>query len=204
MTDVVEIDPKIIDVARDFFGFNPSGELLIEDGRYVINNLEEEYDFIILDAFLGGSIPYHLFSLEVFGKLGDSLTEGGILCINIIDFTDRERAKASKAVHRTLSEVFPNIHIYSNKDDSALENILFFASSGELRDLRYNPQAEYIDNLNRFFLRSMPLLKRNYSYDDGVVLKDNYNPLETLIKDQTTIMRNIAHDYFGEELFASL
>lgn len=203
-TDVAEIDPAVVEIAREYFGYSPSGEVFIEDGRYVLNNTTRNYDFIFMDAYAGGSIPYQLYSKEVFVKIKNILNPGGILAMNVIDVTDRDKAELSKSIQRTLENVFRGLHIYSNNDGSDVENIIFFASADKLAGYRYDPESFYPDNINRFFLRSLSFLKRNYTSDGGMLITDFNNPLESTSARMSGLFRKLTHDYFGAELFASL
>ena len=80
--NVVEIDPEISQVAAQFFNFRVDDKLKvhIDDGRMFIReqlrlNPIPKYDIIILDAFNGDYIPFHLmtkeFLEEVKGILAD-------------------------------------------------------------------------------------------------------------------------------------
>ena len=53
--DVVEINPTVVKVAREFFNCRPElfRELALTDARYYFNRTTNQYDAIILDAFLG-------------------------------------------------------------------------------------------------------------------------------------------------------
>ena len=52
--DVVEINPKVVEVAQKYFDLDPSKlNIQIGDGRYFVNRGKKQYDAIVLDAFLG-------------------------------------------------------------------------------------------------------------------------------------------------------
>jgi spermidine synthase len=68
--DVVEINPAVVPVARDFFDFEPDKcHITFGDGRYVINSSKSKYDAVVLDAFLGDSSPSHLMTREAFENI---------------------------------------------------------------------------------------------------------------------------------------
>jgi len=88
--DVVDIDPEILPVARRFFGFREDDKLKvhIDDGRmFVKKQLKLEpvpkYDIIILDAFNGDYIPFHLMTKEFLEELKGVLTEDGVVVANV-------------------------------------------------------------------------------------------------------------------------
>jgi spermidine synthase len=70
--DVVEIDPEIPPIATKYMGFSTDDKLRVqvEDGRVFIkkrlrhNPPEPKYDMVILDAFNGDYIPFHLMTRE--------------------------------------------------------------------------------------------------------------------------------------------
>src|SRR5882762_2818628 len=64
--DVAEIDPGVVDVAKQFFGFRED-ELTrarVGDGRQFIENVRQSYDIVFLDAFGARDVPKHLTTLE--------------------------------------------------------------------------------------------------------------------------------------------
>ena len=52
--DVVDIDPKVLELARThfFLGDSPKIKTFAEDGRMFLRKTESRYDGIILDAFM--------------------------------------------------------------------------------------------------------------------------------------------------------
>jgi spermidine synthase len=85
--DVVEIDPAVVKVARQFFGFNPSLNVRVfeEDGRVFVKRAgksSQHYDLIMLDAFDHEYIPEHLLTREFLLEVKALLTEDGVLAAN--------------------------------------------------------------------------------------------------------------------------
>jgi len=85
--DNIEIDPAVIKVARDYFGFLESNKIktYAQDGRIFIKRAllkKESYDWIILDAFNGDYIPEHLMTEEFLQEAKALLSENGILSAN--------------------------------------------------------------------------------------------------------------------------
>jgi len=74
-TEVVDIDPKVAVIARDYFGFDPTIPVHIEDARYFMVNSQKRYDFLILDVFNGDTTPGHLVSIEAMQLAKQRLTE---------------------------------------------------------------------------------------------------------------------------------
>jgi spermidine synthase len=85
--DVVEIDPAVTRVAKQFFAFRDGPKLKVYevDGRvYVKRALREglKYDAIMLDAFDHEYIPEHLLTREFLAEVKSLLTPEGVLVAN--------------------------------------------------------------------------------------------------------------------------
>ncbi len=90
--DIVEIDPVIVDVARNHFGFQPSRNtrIVIDDSAAYVRNCDIKYDIIYVDAFLSSSndtdslgIPNTLKSQEFYKNLKSILSTGGVAVFNM-------------------------------------------------------------------------------------------------------------------------
>lgn len=85
--DVVEIDPAVVSVAKQYFGFTTSDRVrVIEmDGRvYVKRAIREQrrYDLIMLDAFDHEYIPEHLLTREFLREVKTLLAPDAVLAAN--------------------------------------------------------------------------------------------------------------------------
>src|SRR5690606_34262980 len=65
--DTVEIDPAVVRVAKQYFGYKtgPRQRVFVEDGRAFIERVHkqgERYDIVMLDAFDDDYIPAHLLT----------------------------------------------------------------------------------------------------------------------------------------------
>jgi MFS family permease len=130
-TDVVEIDPEVVRMARAFFGYEPTGRVFVEDARTLIRRLDERYDFIVHDAFTGGSVPEHLLSVEVLRRLQQLLVPGGVLALNFVAGDNGQLAAPLYVVQSTLRAVFPHLRAFRDgpaEAASTLSNFVFFAS----------------------------------------------------------------------------
>lgn len=85
--DVVEIDPAVVRVAREYFRFAPTGQVktFTQDGRVFVKRAAsrgETYDLIMLDAFNGEYIPEHLMTREFLQEVQSLLAPGAVLAAN--------------------------------------------------------------------------------------------------------------------------
>ena len=85
--DVVEIDPSVVAVAQQYFGFRTDERvhLTVQDGRaYVRASLRDSkrYELIMLDAYEHQYIPEHMLTREFLTEVRSLLQPGGIVAAN--------------------------------------------------------------------------------------------------------------------------
>jgi spermidine synthase len=107
--DGVELDPGVIDVAKKYFGIRETSKVrLIEsDGRVFLNRHKETYDVILVDAFTGSYIPFHLMTKEFYRLVQDRLAPNGVAAFNFLPGT-----KLFDSNIRTLKTVFDRVDLY--------------------------------------------------------------------------------------------
>lgn len=82
--DGFEIDPKIVQVGRDYFDMNlPNLNVIVGDGRWGLEQSPHKYDLICVDAYRPPYIPPHLTTREFFQIAADHLNQNGALAINV-------------------------------------------------------------------------------------------------------------------------
>lgn len=81
----VELDPGVIELAQRHFGVRQDARLRIiqRDGRLFANTSRERYDIIMVDAYQGTLVPFHLVTREFFTILKRRLNPGGVVVQNI-------------------------------------------------------------------------------------------------------------------------
>jgi len=119
--DVAEIDPGVVDVAKQFFGFRED-ELTrahVGDGRQFIENVRQGYDIIFLDAFGARDVPKHLTTQEFLLAVRRALVPSGVVVSNVW------RPSANPlhdSMVRTHQEAFDELYILDVPGD--VNNIL--------------------------------------------------------------------------------
>jgi spermidine synthase len=106
--ETVELDGEIRSVAKNYFFFREDKRQIVHmgDGRKFIENVQDKYDIIFLDAFSATSIPYALTTQEFLTSVKSHLAEGGVACANLWD------AEADYSdMLKTYASVFPEIHV---------------------------------------------------------------------------------------------
>lgn len=107
--DTVEIDPGVIDVARRYFGIkdSPRVRYFDGDGRVFLTRNKKVYDLILVDAFHGGYVPFHLLTKEFYALVRQRLAPGGAAAFNVHD-----GSKLYASTLRTLGSVFKTTELY--------------------------------------------------------------------------------------------
>jgi spermidine synthase len=108
--DGIEIDPKIVQVGRDYFAMNqPNLNVIVQDGRWALANSPRTYQIISIDAYRPPYIPWHLTTLEFFQEVRDHLTDDGVMVINV-GRTDDNRSLIN-AFCKTIGAIFPSVYV---------------------------------------------------------------------------------------------
>jgi spermidine synthase len=107
--DTIELDPQVIAAAKKYFGLRENARVhyLAGDGRVMLKRSGGRYDLILVDAFRGGYVPFHLLTKEFYALLKQHVAPGGAVAFNVHDGT-----KLYLSTLRTLGTVFPGVHLY--------------------------------------------------------------------------------------------
>ncbi|MGH1341267.1 MAG: spermidine synthase [Nannocystales bacterium] len=84
--DAVDIDPEVVRLARAHFQIpeDPRYRTHVGDGRlFVEQHAERDTDLLILDAFRGTSVPYHLRTRQFYAACRTRLRPGGAVVANL-------------------------------------------------------------------------------------------------------------------------
>lgn len=108
--DGYEIDPKIVQVGRDYFGMTmPNLNVFITDGRWGLEHSPQRYSLIAVDAYRPPYIPPPLTTREFFQIAADHLAPDGVLAINIGRTASDRRLIADLAA--TVASVLPSVYV---------------------------------------------------------------------------------------------
>jgi spermidine synthase len=107
--DVVDIDPQIIALAKQYFNFaeNRSLRSHAQDGRTFIENVQKPYDLIFLDAFTAAGIPKHLATKEFLLAMKNALKTSGAVITNM--WSTATANPLYRTMLRTYQEVFDEV-----------------------------------------------------------------------------------------------
>ncbi|HTO49628.1 MAG TPA: fused MFS/spermidine synthase [Burkholderiales bacterium] len=186
-TDAIEIDPAVAAAAIDFFGYRPAGRLILGDGRYEIRGLRQRYRLIIHDCFTGGAEPIHLLTRETFATLRSLLADGGVLAVNFVGFARGPGSEALAAVSTTLASVFPHRRVFVTRPGAEFSDYVFLASQAPIE---FAPR----DDADRAILAALAKLEIPPPQPVGVLLTDDFNPLEGMEVRKAELYRRLFMD----------
>ncbi len=176
--ECVDIDPAIIETAREHFGFD--GLASAEDGRKYLESCGKRYDFCIIDTYSGDVFPFHLATVEAFRAARRALLPGGVLAVNYIGAPN---GRAFACVHATVSSVFRYVLAIGGERGGDVQAITVFASD---REIEFNKGwlevfgTGGVDPVSAAIER----LKIEPSRSGAFVLTDDYNPVDFLRGDE--------------------
>jgi spermidine synthase len=106
--DVVDIDPDVVHVAREYFGVREDTSLRahVGDGRKFVESVKEPYDMVFLDAFGTRNVPPHLTTVEFMRAVRRSVKPAGVVVGNI---WGRPVNPLYDSMVRTYQEVFDEL-----------------------------------------------------------------------------------------------
>lgn len=177
--DVVEIDPKVTELAKKYFKLTENTRLNIyhEDGRVYLNKTQEKYDVIFGDAFSSHySLPYQLTTKEAVQKKYDILNDNGVIILNIISAIEGEKGKFLRAEYATYKSIFPQVYLFPVREYNngyEVQNIMLIA-------LKSKQDQKFTDTDPKLNEYLQHLWKKGV-YMDLPVLTDDYAPVDYYI-----------------------
>jgi hypothetical protein len=104
--EVVEVDPRVFEIARAHLGLHrqPGLKLRVGDGRAaVVARADDSADAIVVDAFVGARVPRHLVTTEACADFG---RVAPLTVVNVVDTAGRPDARA---IACALAETYPHV-----------------------------------------------------------------------------------------------
>jgi spermidine synthase len=193
-SEVVELDPKVVRVAKDFFFVNesPTLKIVVADGRVHLRRSRQKYDLIVMDAYTGtryGSfLPYSLATKEFFALASDHLTTNGVLAYNVIGTIESGRKpNLVGALCETLNVVFPQVYLFPA---SSSGNVVLIATRSAAPATLATLNAKADDLLQRKVVTVPEFKSRLQAFRSGprpgatpsLILTDDFAPLDGMLR----------------------
>lgn len=178
--DAVELDPKVTEVGRRFFGLvdDPRLKIYTEDARPFLSRIEKQYDLIEADVFSGGPfVPFYLTTREYFELVFQRLRPEGVMLMNVLAVGD-DKTFASY-LGNTIKSVFPSLFTV----DLLKENTLFIAAKEKmsLEQFKIKLQSHPDPVLDPIIQHALDKVVE-FRFKEGVpIFTDDRAPVEKLV-----------------------
>lgn len=192
-TETVELDPKVIEVARDYFRFKETDKMkvILGDGRMYLRRAQRKYDVILLDAYTanryGSYIPYSLATKEFFAIANEHLNDNGVLAYNVVGSLYGGRENVVGTIYKTLKTCFPQVYMFPAI--GSMNVVLVATKSNELVTLSQLKRKvdELVESKGATFPNFKIRLKRfrfrpPASVERSRILTDDFAPVDGLLR----------------------
>lgn len=160
--DVVEIDPAITDLAREYFGLDrlerdAAGRLglVTGDGWEYLQAAEEPYGLIVNDAFAGKRPLGRMGTAEGAHIIREHLSEDGLYFANVISPIAGRRSRTLDEVMDAFANEFGHVYVFAERPEEPEKpgNNAFVASTRPLPltgfDLERHAAGQHADRQAR-------------------------------------------------------
>jgi spermidine synthase len=81
----VELDPEVARITDRYFKVRPEKNFAVEisDGRVFLTRTDKTFDVILIDAYRGPFVPFHLLTAEFYKLVAAHLKPGGVAVQNV-------------------------------------------------------------------------------------------------------------------------
>lgn len=172
---VVEIDQELSGVAREYFGYRPTGQIsdYFGDGRVFLNKNEHKFDAILLDAYRSGSaIPFQLVTREAYRLMYAALNSPGVVIVNVIASVEGSGRGQFESQYLTMREVFDWVRVFlvGGPESKLRQNIMLVGGRGESGGGAGEGYPQLLASEYRAEIRPR----------EGAVMRDDWAPVEYL------------------------
>jgi len=178
----VELDPAVLELAKKYFGIRdePNFQVVNRDGRLFLSESKDKYDIILIDAYRGPFVPFHLLTKEFYQIVRDHLADGGVVAQNVEPST-----MLFDSAVKTINAVFPQLDFY--KADGNIVTVAYDGAERKVEDLAAVAHDRDKAYGLRYSLAGMLNERRHIDIAGGQVidanakvLTDDFAPVETL------------------------
>lgn len=191
--DVVELDPEVVQIARQYFYLSedPRLRVTVGDGRQYLARSDKRYDLIVLDAYFSDAIPFHLTTREFLILVRNRLTDRGLVAANLIGALEGPKSTLYRSFYRTFAEVFPERYVFPvrwaiNRVPERTRNIILFAGNGPALSAGEIASSVELARAQGVGEDVLPLIAELYVAEPDLagvpVLTDDRAPVENLLR----------------------
>ena len=107
--DVVDIDPEMVAIAREYFHFSQSERLrvFIDDAFYFLRDTQTQYDIVIMDAYIGNQLPETVDTMAFIAEARRVMTPRGVFVANLMS----AHQTLFKAMLERIEKIFEHIRL---------------------------------------------------------------------------------------------
>lgn len=176
--DVVEIDPKMTEIAYRYFNLKESPRLrtIHQDGRLYLKRSPKKYDVIYIDVYNTYFIPNHLLTLEFANELKNHLNPQGLVMYNLMSLSSNEEENLLSSVEATFRRVFNRIEIYNanlNYQTQKIEGNFMLVAFNNFKQAKTKLTPEWQAFLDRRIKLPQPATP--------IIFRDDYVPSDYLV-----------------------
>lgn len=155
----VELDPTIIEIAKNYFFLKEDVVELCDDARHYMNSISGGYSLILIDIFKAEEQPSHVLTTESLARIKHILADDGQLIINWHGYTEGERGLGTSVLLNTLKKSGFNYKIAAASDKEDERNLVIFTGKKEpvLKYFEVKPKIQGTDLINS---DNQPLLEK--------------------------------------------
>ena len=192
--DSIEIDPDVVEVARQFFHFREDARQRVHrgDGREFLARTEDRFDLILLDAYYADNMPFHLVTREFFDTARRKMTPDGVLVINLIGAMRGPDSRLIRAAIKTLACVFAQVYTFPTFGNRAhvlgeIQNIVVLASKTRDRMSMKEMERRAVRLGRGLFPDPVSKIRKSHytgplDQDDVAPLTDDDAPADNLVR----------------------
>lgn len=149
----VELDPLVVQVARKWFKLpRPRRhQVVVADGRRFLEEHQQRYDLLMVDAFSHRGMPGKLVTQEFFALARQRLTCQGVLAININGALRGEKSMLFARVLAGIRNSFSQAYIFPAQPTrpQAIQSILVYAGNHILTQEQIQLKAGEMEELTK-------------------------------------------------------
>ncbi len=153
----VELDPDVARIANRYFKVRPEKNFDVEinDGRVYLSRTNAKYDIIMIDAYRGPFVPFHLLTKQFYQVVADHLQPGGVAVQNVEPTT-----MLFDSAVATIKAAF--------------EHVVFFRGEGNIVILAYNGPEKDEASIQKLAAERQAQYK--FRYDLSEILTRRFTP----------------------------